>query len=68
MFISEGKNSDSSSGSAGMSEDESGDMESAMEEARHEDAYELFQREGEWATTLSLDASRQRTGSVHLTE
>ena len=25
-------------------------------------------REGEWATTLSLEASGQRTGSVHPTE
>jgi hypothetical protein len=39
MDISEGS-------SDGMSEDESGgDMESAMEEARHEEAFELFQRE-----------------------
>ena len=45
MDFSQGK-IDSSSGGDGMSEHESGgDMESAMEEARHEEAYELFQRE-----------------------
>jgi hypothetical protein len=45
MDFSEGKMDSSSSGD-GMSEDESGgDMESAMEEARHEEAHELFQRE-----------------------